>query len=120
VAYIVAIVVALSPLIGLVAAWLMARESYILARAGIRTQGTVTDVYRARHHVVIQYTVDGRTYWTATDWACISSKVGDAVRVVYRRGMPKLGCVDDWWSLWCPPVFLFVLSIIWGACLYLT
>jgi hypothetical protein len=119
VAYIVAILVALSPFIGLVAAWLMARESYILAKTGVRTQGTVTYVYSGRHRVIVQYAVDGHTYRTATDWACVSSKVGDAVRVVYRRGMPKLGCVDDWWSLWWPPVFLFVLSIIWGVCLYI-
>jgi Protein of unknown function (DUF3592) len=119
VAYVIAILVALSPFIGLVSAWAMARESYILAKAGARTQGTVTCVYRGRHHVVVQYAVDGHIYRTATDWACISSKVGDAVRVVYRRGAPQLGCVDDWRSLWWPPVFLFVLSVIWGVCLYI-
>ena len=118
-AYVVIILVILSPFIGLFAAWLMARESYILAKAGIRTQGTITDIYRGRHHVVIQYAVEGRTYWISTDWACVCSKVGDAVRVVYRRGLPQLGCVDDWWSLWWPPIFLFILSIIWGVCLYI-
>jgi len=118
-AYVVTILVVLSPFIGLISAWLMARESYILAKAGTRTQGTVTYIASGRHHVVIQYTVEGSTYRTTTDWACISSKVGDAVRVVYRRGLPQLGCVDDWRSLWWPPIFLVILSIIWGVCLYI-
>jgi hypothetical protein len=118
-AYIVAILVALSPIIGLIGAWLMARESYVLAKAGIRTQGTVTRLYSGRWHVIVEYSVDGRTYRVRTDWACQSAKVGDAVGVLYQRGMPQRGCVDDWRSLWWPPVFLFILSITWGACLYI-